>query len=78
MKSVNKEPTCFKNPHNSSCIDFILTNSPGNFFKADTSFTGLSDFHKLIMSVSKTTFLKPKEIIYRDFKKFSEKSSNQN
>ena len=33
LQSVNKEPTCFKNTHNPSCIDFILRNSPGSFLK---------------------------------------------
>ena len=76
LQSINKEPTCFKNAHNPSCIDFILTNSPRSFFKTETLFTGLSDFHKLVKSVFKTTFLKskPKKIIDRDFKKFSEES----
>ena len=38
------------------------------------SFNGLSDCHKLVMSVFKTTFSKsePKEIIYGNFKKFNE------
>ena len=79
MQSVNKEPICFKNAHNPSCIDFILTNSPGSFFKMEILFTGLSYFHELVISVFKTTFSKSKakEIIYRDFKKFSEESFNE-
>ena len=62
-----------------SCIDFILTNSQISFLKTENLFTGLSDFHKLVISVFKTTFLKskPKEIIYRDFKKFSGESFNE-
>ena len=41
--------------------------------------TGLSDFHKLFLSVFKTAFpkSKPKEITYRNFKKFSEETINQ-
>ena len=79
QQSINEETTCFKNAHNPSCIDFILTNSPRSFFKTETLFTGLSDFHKLVISVFKTTFLKSKhkEIINRDFKKFSEESFNE-
>ena len=63
----NKEPTCFKNAYNPSCINFILTNSPGSFFKTESVFTGISDFHKMVISVFKTTFSKskPKEIVYR-------------
>ena len=42
-------------------------------------FTGLSDSHKLVLSVFKTTFYKskPKEITYRNFKNFKEESFNQ-
>ena len=42
-------------------------------------FTGLSDFHKLVLSIFKTTFCKykPKEIICRNFKNFEEESFNQ-
>ena len=60
-------------------IDFILTNSPRCFFNKETYFTGLSDCHKLVLSVFKTTFLKrgPKEMMYKDFKKFDEKFLNQ-
>ena len=79
LQSINKEPTCFKNTNNLSCIDFILTNSPGSFFKTETLFTGLLDFYKLVISVFKATFSmsEPKEIIYRGFKKFSEETFNQ-
>ena len=31
FKSLIKDPNCFKNPENSSCIDLILTNSPYSF-----------------------------------------------
>ena len=27
LKSLNKDPTCYKNIANSSCIDLLLTNS---------------------------------------------------
>ena len=47
--------------------------------KNSTLFTGLSDFHKLVLPVFTTTFCKskPKEIIYRNFKNFEEESFNQ-
>ena len=42
----------------------------------DRLFTGLSDFHKLVLSVSKTTFTKSKSkeivYVYRNYKKFNE------
>ena len=76
---MNKEPTCYKNSENPSPIDFTLTNNPRSFFKTNTFFTGLPDFHKLVLSVFKTTFCKskPKEITYRNFKNFEEESFNQ-
>ena len=79
LRRVNDRPTCYKNSYKPSCIDFILTNSPLSFHKSNCLFTGLSDCHKLVLSVFKTTFSKskPKEIIYRNFKKFNEKDFNQ-
>ena len=68
-----KEGTCYKNPLNPSCIDLYLTNSPLGFQSTWSVFTGLSDFHKLILTVFKTTFVKskPKELFYRDYKHFN-------
>ena len=78
LQSKNKEPSCYKNPNNASCIDLFLTNSPRSFYQTETFFTGLSDFHKLVLSIFKTNFTKSKakEIIYRDFKKFNEQCIN--
>ena len=74
LKSLNKEATCSKNPNKPSCTDLILTNSPRSFFNTETYFTGLSDCHKLVLSVFKTTFSKtgPKEMKYRDYKNFDQ------
>ena len=79
MQNLNKEPTCYKNSENPSCIDLILPNNPRSFSKTNTFFTGFSDFHKLVLSVFKTTFCKskPKEITYRNFKNFEEEIFNQ-
>ena len=68
LANINKEPTCYKNSENPSCIDFILSNRPKSFVKTNAIFTGFSDFHKLVLSVFKTAFpkSKPKEIIYRN------------
>ena len=45
----------------------------------ETSFSGLSGFHQLVISIFKTIFskLKLKDIKYREFKKFSEQTFNQ-
>ena len=61
LKNVNKEPKCYRNSENPSCIDFILTNNPRSFFKTSMLFTGFSDFHKLLLSAFKTTFCKFKQ-----------------
>ena len=74
LKAVNKEPTCYKNIDNPSRIDFILTNNPKSFYNTKTIPIGLSDYHQLVFSIFKTTFVKavPKEIFYRDFKNFDQ------
>ena len=79
LANINKGPTCYKNSENPSCIDFILSNRPKSFFKTNIIFTGLSDFHKLVLSGFKTTFPKSKlkEITYRNFKNVSEEYFNQ-
>ena len=43
-----------------------------NFQNTTTMATGLSDFHKMIVTVCKTSFpkSKPKEIFYRNYMKF--------
>ena len=65
-----KEPTCFKNPENPSCIDLMLTNRRSCLQNSLTVETGLSDFHKLTVTVLKTSFRKmpPKIIKYRHYK----------
>ena len=64
MKTLVRVSTCYKNPANLSCIDLFLTNS--NLFFQDTNAfeTGLSDFHKLVVTVMKIHFrkMKPKTI----------------
>ena len=72
LKALNKEPTCFKNYMSPSCIDLYLTNCPKSFESTLTIETGLSDFHKLIVTVLTVNGEKvPLKIIhYRDYKHF--------
>ena len=56
FKSLIKDLTYFKNPEYPSCIDLILTNSPYSFQNSCVIESGLLDFHKIIVSVMKTTF----------------------
>ena len=66
-RNLVKDPTCFKSPENPSCIDLFITNSYLSFQKTTTVSTGLSDFHKMTVTVLKTTFpkAKPRIITYR-------------
>ena len=69
-KNLVKVATCFKNPENPSCMDLFLTNSAQSF---QGTTTGLSDFHKMAITVMKTTFpkAKPKVVQYPDYKNFN-------
>ena len=51
-KNIIKEKICFKNPENPTCIDLILTNRPRSFQDSTVVETGLSDFHKMCVTVS--------------------------
>ena len=66
-KNLVKDPTCYKNAENPSCIDLFITNSYQSFQKTTTVSTGLSDFHKMAVTILKTTFprAKPRIITYR-------------
>ena len=71
---VNRK-TCHKNLSGTT-IDIMLTNRPNCFQKTSTVVTGLSDFHRMIISCLKTTFKKlpPKKTIFKDYKKFDEQN----
>ena len=73
LSNLIKEPTCFKNHENPSCIDLILTNFRRHFQNSMAVETGLSDCHKMIVSVMKSQYekLKPKLISYRKYNNFS-------
>ena len=60
LKTLNKEPTCFKNPNNRSCIDLFLTNRSRYFQNASTIETRISDFHKFVVTVLKKFYKKQK------------------
>ena len=80
LKSLNKDPTCYKNIDNPSCIDLLLTNSAKSFESTYTIETGLSDFHKLVVTVlnEKHERMPPKVIQYRNYKKFDYAIFNNN
>ena len=72
LTSMINKPTCFKNLEKPSCIDLILTNCPRSFQNSCVIETGLSDYHKLVVTVMKTTYKKsqPKIVTYRKYKNF--------
>ena len=72
LKNLIKVPTCYKNPDNPSCIDLFLTNRPKSFKNTMAIETGISDFHKMVISVLRTKFRKgpPKTILYRDYRRY--------
>ncbi|XP_057310198.1 uncharacterized protein LOC130648176 [Hydractinia symbiolongicarpus] len=73
LNSLIKEPTCFKSIDNPTNIDLILTNHPRSFCHSRAIETGLSDFHKLTMTVLKANFAKRKPKIknYRAYRNFN-------
>ena len=74
--SLVKQPTCFKNIQNPSCIDLFITNKNKSFQNTSVISTGLSDFHKMVITVFKLKFgkQKPKIMHYRDYKNFNKDS----
>ena len=73
FKNLVKEPTSYKNPENPRLIDLIITNRSKMFQNTINVESGLSDFHKMTVTVLKTCFkkCKPQIISYRDYKHFS-------
>ena len=58
LKNLIKVPACFKNPERPTRIDFMLTRSYRSFQNSCAIETGLSDFHKMIVTILKTYFQK--------------------
>ena len=58
-------------------IDVLLTNKPTSFQKRGNFETGISNHHKLILSVfhSNFTHIPPKTIEYRNYRNFNESFS---
>ena len=73
LKNLVHEPTCYKS-ETAKCIDLVLTNRNRSVQQTTTVETGLSDFHKMVVTVLKTTFPKhgPTVINYRNYKNFNE------
>ena len=74
LQNLIKEPTCYKNVNNPSSIDVMLTNRNMSFQNTMVIETGLSDHHKMTVTVLKTYFQKKDPIIinYRCYKHLNE------
>ena len=72
LRNLIKVPTCFKNAENPSSIDVILTNTKEMFQNSTAIETGISDHHKLVVTVMKVYSEKQKPITvnYRSYKIF--------
>ena len=68
-KNIVKENTCVKNALNPSCIDLFITNSPLSFQNTIAVSNGLSDFHKMVITVQR---------YYRDYKHFDRTKFKKN
>ena len=75
LSNLIKEPICFKS-QNGILLDLVLTNRPRSFMKSQAFERGLSDRHKLVCSILRTSFKKlpPKIITYRDQKDFDQQN----
>ena len=51
LSNLIKEPTCYKTVNYPTSIDVILTNKPKSFQSTSAFTSGLSGFHKLILTV---------------------------
>ena len=73
MKNIITGETCFKKTTGKS-LDILLKNRPRSFLKTRIFETGLSDDHKLILSVFRSYFsrIPPETIQYRKYKTFKE------
>ena len=73
LYNLVKERTCYKSLAGST-IDLILTNKKFSFKYTQTFETGVSDHHRMIYTMLKTTFQKlpPKKLKYRSYKNIDE------
>ena len=61
LTSLISKPICWKNPSKLTCIDLFLTNRSKFFENTNVTETGLSDFHKMVVTIMKPTFHKLKQ-----------------
>ena len=74
LHSHVKLKTCFKSKED-RCIDLILSNQKHYLHSTGSLSTGASGFHLLVHTILKSTYtrLKPKKIVHRCLRKFSQR-----
>ena len=74
VKYIVSEETCLKskNKDKPSCIDVFITNS--SFQNTSTITTGISDFHKMVITVLKATFTKSKPLLIENLNRLTKKN----
>ena len=74
LKNIVKSKTCFRSLENPSCIDIFLTNSALSFQGNTALSSGMSDCHKMVITVMKTTFqkVKARDVSYRSYTNFDD------
>ena len=72
LSIITKGKTCITWGHESS-LDIILTNKPRSHMHTISLELGISDFHKMSLTILKSQLsrLKPREISYRSYEKFN-------
>ena len=72
LKNLVNIPTCYKNSLKPSCIDSALTNCSRSVKDIQVIETGLSDFHKMNITILKMFFSRQKyeTVFFRNQKKF--------
>ena len=67
LKSLTTEPICYENLENPTCIGPVLTKHPLSYQNSCVFETGLSNFHKMTLTVMEASFqkLQPRIINYR-------------
>ena len=64
LTNLIKDKTCLKNSNKASCVDLIITNRPKRFQNSVVIETGLSDFHKMYITVTKMYYSKHKHLLF--------------
>ena len=74
LTNLVKHKTCF-NKKNGALLNVLLTNKPSCFQKTAIFEAGLSDCHKLVITIFGSTFIKLplKTITFKSYKHFNEK-----